>query len=117
MTDGQAVSTYTVAITVTAVNDAPVGSNVSISVDEDGSAAGTLPRAVDADGDPLTYLLQNGPSHGVATVAANGSYTYVPAANFSGTDTFTYAVSDGTVLSVYTVTVNVGAENDAHSLR
>ncbi|WP_283193222.1 Ig-like domain-containing protein [Rhizobium sp. AN80A] len=113
VTDGQAVSTYTVAITVTAVNDAPVGSNVSIAVDEDGTASGTLPRAVDVDGDPLTYLLQNGPSHGVATVLSDGRYTYVPAANFSGTDTFTYAVSDGTVLSVYTVTVNVGAENDA----
>lgn len=113
VSDGEAVSTYTVRITVTAVNDAPVGSNVSITVDEDGTATGNLPRAVDADGDPLTYLLQTGPSHGTATVQPDGRYNYIPDANYNGTDTFIYAISDGKVTSVYTVTVNVGAENDA----
>jgi VCBS repeat-containing protein len=113
ITDGVASSVYTVTINVSAVNDSPVGSNLSITVDEDGSASGQLPVAVDADGDPLTYLLQSGASHGVATVLADGSYNYAPAANFSGTDSFTYAVFDGTVTSVYTVTVTVGAENDA----
>jgi VCBS repeat-containing protein len=113
ITDGVASSVYTVTINVSAVNDAPVGNNLSIAVDEDGSVAGQLPVAVDADGDTLTYLLQSGASHGVATVLGDGSYNYAPAANFSGTDSFTYAVFDGTVTSVYTVTVTVGAENDA----
>ncbi|WP_335981050.1 esterase-like activity of phytase family protein [Streptomyces sp. CA2R106] len=34
------------------------------------------------------------PSHGTATVNADGSFTYTPKAGFTGTDTFTYTASD-----------------------
>uniref|UniRef100_UPI000AD5A5F8 tandem-95 repeat protein n=2 Tax=Comamonadaceae TaxID=80864 RepID=UPI000AD5A5F8 len=46
---------------------------------------------------------------GTVTVNADGTYTYVPGANFNGTDSFTVTVSDGhggTTTSTVTVTVN-----------
>lgn len=51
-------------------------------------------RAVDADGDPLTYTIGQAPSHGEVTIDADGSYSYVPNAGFTGTDAFTVAVDD-----------------------
>ena len=48
------------------------------------------------------------------TLASDGSFTYTPAANFSGTDSFTYTASDGTAVSnVATVTMTVTGVNDA----
>ncbi len=43
----------------------------------------------------LTAELVSGTSHGTLTFKPNGSFTYQPAANFSGTDSFTYRVSNG----------------------
>ncbi len=61
----------------------------------------------------LTAELKNGPAHGTAVVNADGSYTYTPDANYHGTDTFTYTVSDGTASDTGTVTVTVSSVNDA----
>ena len=37
-----------------------------------------------------------GPAHGTLTLNADGSFTYTPAANYNGTDSFTYKANDGT---------------------
>ena len=71
--------------------------------------------ASDVDGDVLTFgLASNGsPAHGTVTVNPDGSYSYTPAANFNGTDSFTYTVSDGKGGTTSgTISVNVGAVND-----
>ena len=48
------------------------------------------------------------------TLNADGTVTYTPAANFTGTDTFTYTVRDGNGGSDDgTVTVTVDPVNDA----
>ena len=48
------------------------------------------------------------PAHGELTLNANGTFNYVPATGFSGIDTFSYEVNDGTANSnVATVTINV----------
>ncbi|HYF49281.1 MAG TPA: LamG-like jellyroll fold domain-containing protein, partial [Planctomycetota bacterium] len=46
------------------------------------------------------------PAHGTVSVNANGSFTYTPDGDFSGVDSFTYAVDDGAPASVF---VSVGA--------
>ena len=56
-----------------------------------------LANDTDADGDPLTATLVSGPANGTLTLNADGSFVYTPNANFNGTDTFTYSVSDGTL--------------------
>src|SRR5262249_18441632 len=51
---------------------------------------------------------------GTLTLNANGSFTYTPAANYNGADSFTYKVNDGTLDSnVATVSITVVAVDDA----
>jgi VCBS repeat-containing protein len=61
----------------------------------------------------LTAVLVSGPAHGTVTLNANGAFTYTPAANFNGTDSFTYKANDGTADSNFaTVTLTVNSIND-----
>jgi VCBS repeat-containing protein len=89
-----------VSITVTPVNDAPVAVDDAYSTDEDTalgvSAPGLLTNDSDADGDPLTAALVTAPAHGSLTLNSDGSFTYIPGADFHGTDTFQYRAGDGT---------------------
>ena len=67
-------------------------------------------RCVDADAQPVTLRVASPPGHGAlaAIDQATGSVTYTPAAGFSGTDSFTYAASDGTNISApATATITV----------
>ncbi|HEV8613900.1 MAG TPA: cadherin-like domain-containing protein, partial [Methylomirabilota bacterium] len=86
----------TVTVTVRAVNDPPVPVADSYETDEDtplnvGVGLGVLANDTDPDGDPLTAVLVSGPQHAQSfTLNADGSFNYVPAANFHGTDGFSY---------------------------
>src|SRR5690606_28193283 len=114
-TDGSADSAPTaVNVTVTPVNDAPVTANHSTSTTEDTPVSGKV-VASDVDGDVLSYSVQSGASHGTLTLnATTGDYTYTPAANYNGADSFTVSVSDvqGGV-AIATVNVSVTPVNDA----
>jgi len=44
---------------------------------------------------------------GTATLAADGSFTYLSGAGFTGTDSFTYTVTDGSLTATGTVTMTV----------
>lgn len=102
----------TVTITVTAVNDAPVAGDQSVTTDEDTAKAITL-AATDIDGDTLTYAVVAGPSHGTLSGTAP-NLTYTPSLDWSGTDSFTYKANDGTADSnTATVTITVSPLNDA----
>jgi uncharacterized repeat protein (TIGR01451 family) len=120
--DGTAPSAdTTVTLTVTAVEDVPTANNDggggSYTIGEDGAlnvpAPGLLANDVDGDGDPLTAILVTGPAHGALTLNPDGSFTYTPAADYNGPDSFTYMVSDGHSTSApATVTLNVTAVDD-----
>ena len=106
----------TVTITIAAVNDAPVAVDDAATTTEDAAVNGNvLGNDTDVDaGTTLAASLGAGPTHGTMTLSPNGSFTYTPAANFNGTDSFTYSASDGTAVSdVATVTIAVTAVNDA----
>ncbi|OFV79498.1 MAG: hypothetical protein A2Y78_06360 [Acidobacteria bacterium RBG_13_68_16] len=65
-------------------------------------------------GSPTTASLVAGTAAGALTLNAAGSFTYIPNANFNGTDSFTYRAFAGAVGSnVATVTITVAAVNDA----
>jgi VCBS repeat-containing protein len=90
--DGTA--TKTITVTVTGVNDAPVAATTGNSAagDEDKALVGQLPDAMDVDGDALTYELV-APVAGL-TLNADGTFRYVPAADFNGVVTFQYRAVD-----------------------
>ena len=107
----------TVSITVTAVNDPPVAGDDSYAVDEDATLSAGIPGVLgndtDVEGDALTALLVAGPSSGMLTLNSDGSFSYTPALNYNGPDSFTYKANDGTADSgVATVTIAVTAVND-----
>ncbi|MEA3015542.1 MAG: large repetitive protein, partial [Sphingomonadales bacterium] len=73
-------------------------------------------RAVDPDGDALTYSLVSGTTHGSLTLNANGSFTYTPDANYNGADSFQVKASDGAASAVQTFSIGVAAANDAPTI-
>ena len=87
-------TTATVNVTVTAVNDNPTASAPAVTTAEDTAVSGQVTLA-DVDGDSLTATLQTAPAHGSVTVNADGSYSYTPAANYVGADSFVVQVDDG----------------------
>ncbi len=114
VSDGWAESApATAQITVTPVNDAPVATAASLATSEDAALTGTL-AATDPDGDALSFVVTVQPAHGTVSLdPATGSFTYTPEADFSGADSFVFAVSDGTVTSApATVEIAVSEVND-----
>jgi hypothetical protein len=72
-----------------AVNDAaatPSGQPVTIDV---------LANDSDPDGDPLTIISTTQPVNGGSVQISGNSIIYTPARGFTGTDGFTYTISDG----------------------
>jgi len=113
--DGQSDSNLAmVTITVAEPNVVPVAQNDGYETNE-GSlltvlAPGVLSNDFDANNNPLTAILVTAPLFGTVTLNSDGSFDYVPTANFSGTDSFSYKVTDGSADSnVAMVTINVNA--------
>jgi hypothetical protein len=100
------------AVNVTAVNDAPVADDQSVTTDEDTAREVTL-RASDVEGDALGYTIVSAPQHG--TLSGTGAnLTYTPEADYNGPDRFTFKASEGTARSdPATVSIRVNAVNDA----
>ncbi|MCR9125636.1 MAG: Ig-like domain-containing protein, partial [Rhodobacteraceae bacterium] len=112
-------ATATVTVSVTPVNDAPVAEGDNGSGAEDGGAIliDVLANDSDIDGGALQILGAGTPGNGtVAIVTVDGveQLSYAPDADFTGTDSFDYTVSDGAGGSATaTVTVSVTPVNDA----
>jgi hypothetical protein len=102
--DGRADSNLaTVSITIQPVNDAPVGAGNSYSTSANTplivGAPGVLGNDSDVDSTSLGAELLTIPANGTLALNANGAFTYTPNMGFSGTDGFTYRVSDGSATS------------------
>ena len=114
ISDGQGgTSTATVNVTVNAVNDGPVATTDSVTLDEDTSAMiDVLANDTDLDGDTLSVSSASA-SNGSVTINVDGTLAYTPDANFNGSDTISYEISDGQGgTSTATVNVTVNAVND-----
>ncbi|BAX81746.1 Ig-like domain-containing protein [Labilibaculum antarcticum] len=101
-------------------NDNPTAVNDNLRVDED-SSAGTLNQIIvsvndkigEDGGDGDDYSLLSDAGNGTVSEISDGVFEYVPNADFNGTDSFSYAITDrdgdsdtGTV----TITVNAVAD-------
>ncbi len=73
---------------------------------------GVLQNDTDADGDPLTAVVVNGPRHGTLGLNSNGTFVYDPNDNYFGTDTFTYVAEDFRSSNIATVTLNIQSVYD-----
>ncbi len=106
-------STATVTLTVAPVNDPPVANPSTATTNEDTPVTLTpLANDSDADGNPLTVTAASA-TDGTVAINPDGTLRYVPNANFNGTDTVTYTISDGQGgFATSTVTVTVNPVND-----
>src|SRR5207302_730140 len=74
------------------------------------SAPGVLANDNDPNGHPMGALLVTGPGHGTLNLSTNGGFTYTPASNYFGADSFTYQINDG-VTNSDTATVGLTITN------
>ena len=78
------------------------------------AAAGVLANDTDPNPDTLNAVLVAGPSHAAAfTLSADGSFIYMPAAGWSGLETFTYKANDGRMDSPLVGTVRIVVDSAA----
>jgi Ca2+-binding RTX toxin-like protein len=107
-----------IVLTVTPVNDPPraepdsavVAQNSSVLVDV---IANDSAGPADEAQQQLTVVAVGSPGHGVAELVSTGpdagKIRYTPASGYTGDDSFTYDVSDGSLVATGTVTIAVRA--------
>ena len=106
----------TVNLKVNHVNHEPLAAADTYSLAQNTTltvpAKGLLANDLDIDGDQLMVLLQSYPNHGALHQDLDGGFTYLPAPEFEGIDSYTYIASDGALNSkVVKVTLNVHDDN------
>jgi VCBS repeat-containing protein len=98
----------------TAVGNTPLAVGTSPSGPAATVASSLLAGDSDSDStDPVSVTGNTASAHGTVTVNPNGTFTYLPAAGFSGTDSFTYTITDSNdpanpKTATATVTITVG---------
>ena len=103
----------TAAITVLGVNDAPSATNDTISATEDVPLTiDVLANDADPDGDSLRVASFSDPPHGAVMLEGSG-LRYEPAADFNGSDSFVYSVTDGLGVDTAIVVLSVAPVPDA----
>ncbi len=115
-----AKSGWTNVVTTTIYN-APRADNDSFSTNEDATL--TVPNATRVlvndtgyNGNPLTAIRVSNPTSGTLTLNSDGTFTYTPAPDYYGPDSFTYRANDGVADSnVATVSITIIPINDAPS--
>ncbi len=112
--DGTVDTTAQVAVSVTAVNDAPTLTipTLDLVLAEDFVGARTVISAVDVDSNPLTVTVVESTT-GVVTITTTASSVQVASIlNANGQTTLTITVNDGIVDTTAQVAVSVTAVND-----
>jgi uncharacterized repeat protein (TIGR01451 family) len=112
--NGQLSNLATVSFTVTpvAVDDTyPAVAGRTLSVAAVGVLGNDLGSGLAVQGGVLS-----GPSHGIAALSANGSFTYTPDAGYSGPDSFTYKDIDSSNQTSNTATVSFTVTQQADLL-
>ena len=108
--DGTVASPDAATVSLTVANNGPLAVDDAYTVATGTKLSGSSVLANDSDpnGDTLRAVPATGPQHGTLALASNGTFTYTPAAGFTGRDTFTYRAADATESSSpATVTITV----------
>ncbi|MCF6280629.1 MAG: Ig-like domain-containing protein [Candidatus Polarisedimenticolaceae bacterium] len=86
----------TVVIEISAVNNAPIAENLSLTIEQNSQHLDHLP-ASDPDGDTLTYSILSGPSQGTFTLTPEtgaGGFQFTSTADQVGDEVVLYRVED-----------------------
>jgi Protein of unknown function (DUF1566)/Bacterial Ig domain len=90
-------------------NTAPIANAQSVTTIQNNSVDIDL-SGMDADGDTMSYQVVDSTTHGMLGIVGTNRISYTPTAGFTGIDSFTFKVNDGTVDStVATVNITVTA--------
>ena len=92
-------------------DNAPVANASSGETDEDQSTSITLSGS-DIDGDDLPFSLDTDASNGSVSIDGNIA-TYTPLADYNGSDSFIFIISDGDLTDTQVLSVTVNPVNDA----
>lgn len=113
---GAATGSVIVTVTGTPVNHPPVAGNDSYSTSINTAlnvvAPGLLANDSDPDGNALNVIANSPSANGTIIVGADGSFSYTPNSGFTGSDSFTYTISDGkgeNVIATATITISAGS--------
>ncbi|MCD8543685.1 MAG: cadherin-like domain-containing protein, partial [Sulfurospirillum cavolei] len=126
-TDGTSSDTSSLNISVTAVTDGFSDADETVSTTEDTTLSGSvLSGTTSVDGSvSVSGFSVNGTSYaagttatitgvGTISIASDGSYTFIPAANYNGSvPTISYTTTDGTSSDTSSLNISVTAVTDA----
>lgn len=112
VSDGFNTANLVVAFTVVPQNDPPVCIPPALVEGDEDSSFNAVIGGTDIDGDDLATSIVAQPANATVTLQ-NGFYaTITPKPNFHGSDSFTFAISDGLVTSTAVVPFTVRPVND-----
>ena len=121
VSDGTSTATGTLSVEVVAVNDPPVAVDDARTTDEDVPVLLTvLGNDGDSEGQPVELVSFGTPAHGTIEPHPlyRGDFSYIPAPDFNGTDSFTYTVRDNEgATAIATVIVTVVPVDDLSWIR
>jgi len=96
LSDGSLEDTGTVYIKVTPVNDAPTAvDDVASTAQDTAVVINVVTNDNDPDDDALTISEFGQPENGTVAETSPGIFTYTPNAGFTGSDAFSYTITDG----------------------
>ena len=89
-------------------NKAPIAEDLALETYKNLENSGKL-KVSDPEGEEMTYTVTRHPRRGAVEIAADGTFTYTPAKNKVGVDSFTFTATDpqGNVSREATVTVRI----------
>jgi len=99
---------YDNPVDVQPINKAPTTVGLSLTT-QTGVVINDLLSAEDADNDVLTFMVTSAPISGNLTLMSNGTFSYVPNAGVTGTDSFDFSVNDG-INAAVSASVNITIE-------
>ena len=108
------VAQRTVSVTITGTNDLPLAQADSFVATEDTLLSGNLATNDQPSGDGgNVWSKASDAAHGTVVVRADGTFTYVPSANYNGPDSFSYTLTDANGdTSTAVASISVTAVND-----
>lgn len=118
VSDGTLTDSETITISVNEVNNAPVATADTATMNEDSvltiNTSTLLSNDIDLDTNTnigLSISVVNTPVNGAVSISGN-TITFTPNTNFNGTASFNYIVTDGSLTDTGSVSITVNAVND-----